>query len=117
MGFLTNVLGEAVPTIRVSELNEKLATRNQLYLLDVRQPEEFRLGHIAGAELIPLGELGSRLNEVPQDREVVCICATGHRSVPAARKLIAAGYAANSLAHGMIAWQLAKFPIQKGRLA
>jgi rhodanese-related sulfurtransferase len=114
MGFLTRVFGEPVPGIRELELQEKLAAGNPPYLLDVREPEEFRAGHIAGARLIPLGELVSRLNEVPKGREVVCICATGHRSVPAARQLIAAGYSAWSLENGMIAWQRAKLPIKKG---
>ena len=114
MGFLGKISGEPVPTIGISELKEKLANGNQPYLLDVRQAVEYRTGHIASAKLIPLGELGSRLNEVPRDREVVCICATGHRSVPAARRLIAAGYAATSLQNGMIAWQLAKLPIKTG---
>jgi len=115
MGFLSSVFSQPVPTIQARELQEKLAKGNRLYLLDVRQPEEFRLGHIAGTKLIPLGELGRRLNEVPKDREVVCICATGHRSVPAARKLITAGYTAHSLENGMMAWQMAKLPVQKGK--
>ena len=114
MSFLTKIFGEPIPVIRIPELKEKLATGKRPYLLDVRQPVEYRTGHIAGAKLIPLGELGSRLNEVPKGREVVCICATGHRSIPAARKLIAAGYAASSMKNGMIAWQLAKLPTRKG---
>lgn len=81
----------------------------------MRQPEEFRSGHITGAKLIPLGELGRRLNEVPKGREVVCICATGHRSIPAVRKLAAAGFTASSMKNGMIAWQVAKLPVQKGK--
>lgn len=115
MGFLSSLFGSPVPGIQARELQEKLTKGKRPYLLDVRQPEEFRAGHIAGTKLIPLGELGRRLNEVPKDREVVCICATGHRSVPAARKLIAAGYAALSLQNGMIAWQRAKLPVQKGK--
>ncbi len=54
------------------------------------------------------------MNEVPKGREIVCICASGHRSVPAVRKLITAGYAASSVKNGKIAWQLAKLPIKKG---
>jgi len=114
MSFLSKIFGEPIPITQIPELKEKLATEKRPYLLDVRQPVEYRAGHIAGARLIPLGELGRRLNEIPKDREVVCICATGHRSVPAARKLIAAGYAASSLKDGMIAWQLAKLPTKKG---
>jgi rhodanese-related sulfurtransferase len=115
MGFFDSFFGRPVPTIRASELHEKLIKNNPPYILDVRQPEEFRSGHITGAKLIPLGELGRRLNEVPKGREVVCICATGHRSVPAVRKLAAAGFTASSMKNGMIAWQVAKLPVQKGK--
>ncbi len=115
MSFLSRIFGPPVPTIQARELHEELSKARRPFLLDVRQPEEFRLGHIAGTKLIPLGELSRRLNEVPRNREIVCICATGHRSVPAARKLIAAGYPAQSLKNGMIAWHGAKLPVQKGR--
>jgi len=114
MDFLTRLLGESVSTLNALELQEKLKEEKRPFLLDVRQPEEFRLSHIPGAKLIPLGDLSSRMNEVPQGREIVCICASGHRSVPAVCKLMAAGYTASRMKNGMIAWQLAKLPINKG---
>ena len=114
MNFLSSFFGEPVPTLGVLELHERINDGKPPFLLDVRQPEEFRLGHIAGAKLIPLGQLDRRINEVPRDCEVVCICASGHRSVPAVQKLNAAGYTASSMKNGMIAWQLAKLPIDKG---
>jgi rhodanese-related sulfurtransferase len=114
MDFLTNIFGEPVPTVQALELQEELSSGKKPYLLDVRQPEEFRAAHIAGAKLVPLGELDRRLREVPAGREIICICATGHRSIPAVRKLTAAGYTARSLKNGMIAWQRAKLPVKKG---
>jgi rhodanese-related sulfurtransferase len=114
MNFFSSFFGEPVPTLSVVELHEKMKNGIRPFLLDVRQPEEFHLGHIAGAKLIPLGELDRRIKEVPQDREIVCICASGHRSVPAVHKLKAAGYTASSMKNGMIAWQMAKLPINKG---
>jgi rhodanese-related sulfurtransferase len=114
MSFFDSILGKSVATIKVVELHEKLKKNDRLYILDVRQPEEFRLGHITGAKLIPLGELSNRLKELPKGREIICICASGHRIVPAARKLTAAGYTASSMKNGMIAWQMAKLPVQKG---
>ena len=94
MSLMTRLFGEPVPSIQAAELQKRLINGNRPFLLDVRQPEEFRSGHIPGAKLIPLGELTRRIHEVPPGREVICICATGHRSVPAVRKLMAAGYAA-----------------------
>ena len=76
MSIFTSIFGAPVPTIQARELQVKLTQDKRPYLLDVRQPEEYRAAHIAGSKLIPLGELGRRLNEVPKDREVMCICAT-----------------------------------------
>ena len=106
-----------VPEINAQDVQEKLASGKRPFLLDVREPDEYRSGHIAGAKLIPLGELGKRMNEVPQGREIVCVCASGSRSVSAARQLIAAGYTTSSLRRGMLAWQQKKFPIKKGMTA
>ncbi len=114
MNLLTRLLSEPVPTLTALELQERLKDGRRPFLLDVRQPEEFRLGHIPGAKLIPLGELSSHMKEVPQGREIVCICASVHRWVPAVHKLMAAGYTASSMKNGMVAWQLAKLPIKKG---
>jgi rhodanese-related sulfurtransferase len=114
MSFLTSVFGDPIPILSALELHENLKNGKRPFLLDVRQPDEFRSSHIAGAKLIPLGELDHRMKEVPKGREIVCICASGHRSVPAVRKLMAAGYSASSMKNGMIAWQMAKLPIKKG---
>jgi rhodanese-related sulfurtransferase len=40
-------------------------------LIDVRQPKEYREGHIAGAHLLPLGELSARMTELPLDRDII----------------------------------------------
>lgn len=112
MGVLSGLFGKQVPGLNALELGKKLMDPAQPFLLDVREPQEFREGHIAGARLIPLGELRRRLDEVPAGREVVCICATGQRSIPAAQLLIASGYAASSLENGMMAWQMAGFPVE-----
>jgi phage shock protein E len=114
MSLFKSIFGDPVPTIQVLELQKKLANGNRPFLLDVRQPEEYRAAHISGSKLIPLGELDKRLAEIPKAREVVCICASGHRSVPAVHKLAAAGYSASSMKNGMIAWHMARLPVQKG---
>jgi rhodanese-related sulfurtransferase len=114
MNFFRSFFGEQVPSLSALELHEKIKAGKQPFILDVRQPQEYRLGHIAGAKLIPLGELDKRIKEVPRDREIVCICASGHRSVPAVQILKTAGYSASSMKNGMFAWQVAKLPINKG---
>ena len=68
------------------ELDQYLARQREgaYLLLDVRQPEEYAEEHIPGARLLPLGELESRLGELPKDRELVFYCRTGARSQTAA---------------------------------
>jgi rhodanese-related sulfurtransferase len=114
MNILSGLFGSPVPTLSASDLQEKLKNGRQPYVLDVRQPEEFRSGHIIAAELIPLGELSGRIKDLPTDREIVCVCQSGSRSVSATRKLIAAGYNAINMEGGMIAWQRARLPFKKG---
>jgi len=50
------------------------------FLLDVRTPEEWEDYHVEGATLIPLDELESRVDELPQDEEIVVVCRSGNRS-------------------------------------
>lgn len=113
MGFLSNLFGPSVPTITASELNEKLKFGKHPLVLDVRQPEEFRTGHISGAKLIPLNELQRRIKELPKGREIVCVCASGNRSTSAAKTLAKEGYTVLNLSGGMMSWRKAKLPVQK----
>ncbi len=84
-------------------------------ILDVRQPSEWVQFHIPGATLIPLGELPSRLSEVPKDREIVVVCRTGHRSAQGREILRKAGYTrVTSMAGGVTKWQADGLPIATG---
>jgi rhodanese-related sulfurtransferase len=114
MDFFGKMAGQPVTTVNVMELHEKICNGEQLLLLDVREPEEFRMGHIEAAKLIPLGELENRTGELPRDSQIVCICASGSRSEAAVQILKAAGIPASSLRSGMIGWQMANLPIKKG---
>ena len=114
MAFLSNLFGPPMPALNAPELSEKLKNDKHPLVLDVRQPEEYREGHIAGAKLIPLGELGQRMKELPKDKEIVCVCASGNRSSSATRMLVEAGFKAINMNGGMSAWQHAKLPVKKG---
>lgn len=104
MGLLEMLFGKPIPEITPHELNEKLKDKRKFILIDVRQPEEFKSGHVPGAKLIPLGELNRRLNELPIDKEIACICASGSRSISAARMLAKQGYNAINVRGGMYLW-------------
>ena len=86
----------------------------EFVVLDVRQPSEFQVGHIASAKLIPLDKLKQHLNELPKDKSILCVCQSGSRSGVAARQLRAAGYTTINLRGGMGAWQRAGLPVKKG---
>ncbi len=75
------------------------------FVLDVRQPEEWLEYHIPGATLVPLDQLETRLNEVPQGQEVVVVCRSGNRSQVGRDILLDAGYQqVTSMAGGMKEW-------------
>jgi rhodanese-related sulfurtransferase len=85
------------------------------FVLDVREPTEWAAGHIAGATLIPLGQLPNRLSEVPRDRQVVVVCRTGHRSAQGRDILLGAGFpGVTSMTGGMTAWTAAGNPVKTG---
>lgn len=113
MGFLSNLFGPSVPSITAEELNEKLKFGKHPLVLDVRQPEEFRTGHINGAKLMPLNELHRKIGELPKGREIVCICASGSRSSSAAKTLAKEGFTVFNVQGGMLAWRRAKLPMHK----
>ena len=85
------------------------------FILDVRQPDEWNQFHIPGATLIPLGELESRVSEVPSDQEVVVVCRSGNRSQQGRDILTKAGYEqVTSMRGGVSQWQAAGYPTVTG---
>ena len=90
---------------------------DKVQVLDVREPDEFRgpLGHIAKARLIPLGDLGKRMEELDKERPVVAVCRAGGRSAHASNLLQKAGFArVANLAGGMLRWRAEGHPVQGG---
>lgn len=85
----------------------------QYLLIDVRTPEEFASGFIAGAVNIPVDQLSQRLNEVPQDEPVVVYCHSGNRSHQASQILEDAGYSQVYDLGGISQWQAAGMPVQR----
>ncbi|GHC97684.1 sulfurtransferase [Nocardiopsis terrae] len=93
------MFGGQVAEVLVNEVPE------DVYLLDVREDDEWRTGHAPGAVHIPLGTLGERADEVPRDRRVYVICRSGGRSGQATMALNQAGWDAVNVAGGMQAWE------------
>ena len=82
-------------------------------LVDVRTPAEYKGGHADKAINIPLGEIANRTDELPKDKPIVVICASGNRSRTASKKLTDAGFEdVINLKGGTMAWQMNKLPIK-----
>lgn len=84
-------------------------------LVDVREPHEWRAGRAAGARHIPLGELARRAGELPKERPIYLICASGNRSKVAAELLRRAGFDRPiNVSGGTGAWMRAQLPVERG---
>jgi rhodanese-related sulfurtransferase len=84
-------------------------------MLDVRQPEEWIEYHIPGSTLIPLDQLEARLNEIPQDQEVVVVCRSGNRSQVGRDILLKGGYEqVTSMAGGLNGWRATGYEVVSG---
>lgn len=106
--------GPSLPKeISVTEAHQKY--ENGTYLLDVRTPEEWVDYHIPGTTLIPLDELGSRVDELPKNQEIVVVCRSGNRSQAGRDILLSAGVSqVTSMAGGLIDWNNAGYPVVSG---
>lgn len=80
-------------------------------LLDVREPQEWADGHIAGAVLSPLSDLRPEL--LDPSIPVIAVCRSGNRSGTAADILAAAGFDVRNMLGGMLAWEEAGLAIQR----
>jgi rhodanese-related sulfurtransferase len=104
--------GKGLPTnISVDEAYSMY--QDGAFVLDVREVSEWNEFHAPGTTLIPLGELASRLNEVPRDRPIVVVCRSGNRSQQGRDILLNAGFIqVTSMDGGLNAWRSAGYPIE-----
>ena len=96
-----------------AKITNDIRNRDDVILLDVREDDEFKAGHIPGAEWIPLGQLSSRLNELPKDKTIVAVCRSGNRSGQATELLRQNGFDAHNMQGGMNSWVQAGFDVEK----
>ncbi len=102
--------------ITAQELKQLLDDKAALRLIDVREPNEWvsELGHIAGAELMPLGTVQANADKLAgEEREVISICRSGARAGQAANFWAQRGLKVRVLSGGMLAWNEAKLPITR----
>src|SRR6201990_2058053 len=85
-------VASGVPEIQVEELKRRLDAKDDLFVLDVREPHEYQICNIGGY-LIPLNDLPKRVNELDSSREIVVHCKMGGRSAKAVAFLQQSGFA------------------------
>ena len=84
-------------------------------ILDVRERDEYLRSRIDGSLFIPMSQLGARLFEVPNDRPVLVICASGSRSVGVVGHLLASGWTdVANVAGGISTWERMGLPVARG---
>ncbi len=81
----------SVPTISVKDLKQRMDAGDDVMVLDVREPHEYKICNIGGL-LIPLGELAARVHELDSARDIIVHCRTGVRSAQAVEFLQDAGF-------------------------
>ncbi len=89
----------------VDELKQRLDRGEKVFILDVRNPEEYQISRIPGSTLIPLPELPQRFAELDRDQEMVVHCKSGMRSQKAIQFLRQQGFTKlKNLKGGILAW-------------
>jgi sulfur-carrier protein adenylyltransferase/sulfurtransferase len=96
-------LVNGVEQIDVTTFKQQRDAGKDYFLLDVREPHEYKIAQIGGY-LLPLGDLQKRVGELDKDREIVVQCKSGGRSQKAAEFLQQSGFKVKNLAGGILAW-------------
>jgi glyoxylase-like metal-dependent hydrolase (beta-lactamase superfamily II)/rhodanese-related sulfurtransferase len=93
-----------------------VAHASEVRIVDVREPDEYRgeLGHVPGAELLPLSQVPGPLADTPRDRPLVITCRSGGRSAKATDALRALGFTkVASMRGGMLAWNERRYAVER----
>lgn len=111
--FLTSIPAGYYTIANVEGLKNQLK-QPQTLLVDVREPAEFRAGHIPNAINLPLRTLAHNLDQVPRDRPVVLYCSSGYRSAMGVMTLHLLGYGnVQGFPPSFVGWQTAGEAIAK----
>ena len=115
MHFVRSLFLKSAPGATNVDIHD-VARRSPKRVIDVREPAEFtgELGHIEGAELVPLATLPQAARSWPHDAELVIVCRSGARSSRAAQALVELGFErVLNMSGGMTAWNEAGLPVER----
>lgn len=103
-----------VKDITSLEANAIIAKNKNVYLLDVRTPQERQQGYIAGSVLIPINTIEQRFAEIPRNRPIIVYCAVGSRSRPVAQALAKSGISeVYNMKDGIYGWYRNGLPVKQ----
>ena len=109
--------GGTIPAIDVAETAARLASGAEAtpILLDVREPDELRAARVEGAVHLPVSSFTARYGELPRDRTILVMCATGNRSAAVTSFLLRNGWTdVHNVEGGITAWQRTGLPVKRG---
>jgi len=89
--------------------------QEDIFVLDVRTPEEYQEAHLPGAILIPLDQLETRTSELPRNEPILVYCRSGNRSAQAQSLLLGAGFSdIYNLDSGINSWIQSGYEVEVG---
>jgi rhodanese-related sulfurtransferase len=111
--FMWNENRRAGDNISVHQLTHLVNSSNAL-VIDLRDPKEFREGHVVDADNIPFAKLAERIGSLDKSRPLVLVDKMGQHSGAAGRTLKEAGFQVYRLSGGMSEWTASTLPVVKG---
>ena len=111
-----NPTAPGIPTVDVTEADRRRRADPAPLVVDVREPNEFEAVRLeSGVALLPLSTFQQRWQELPRDRPLLMLCASGGRSSAATAWLVRNGYTdVANVAGGINEWQRAGLPVRRG---
>jgi rhodanese-related sulfurtransferase len=109
-----------IPTVDVNEAATRTAGDEPAgpIILDVREPDEFATVRVEGSAHLPMSGFVQRIGELPKDRQLLVLCATGVRSAAVTGYLLRSGWSdVANVGGGITAWQKAGLPVRRGTVA
>jgi len=113
--YIASATQEAkVESISPAQLKIKLDTNQNIYLIDVREKEEYKEAHIEKAHSLPLDQISSQLDKLPKDKEIIIYSKTGHQSKLACQYLLIKNFEkVKEIAGGFEAWVEAGYSVMR----
>jgi rhodanese-related sulfurtransferase len=112
--LIWNLAFAATRDISSRDAKALLEKNKNIFLLDVRTPQENSQARLPGTVLIPIGEFERRIGEVPKNKTILVYCAVGSRSKPVAELLSQRGYKdVFNMTDGIVGWYRNGFPLQR----